>query len=1364
MQANEPHREPPPMIDGRYRVEAELGHGGMGRAYRCVDERSGQGVALKQLRLAGDSASAAQAMFRREYHTLAELRHPHIIRVLDFGVDDGRPYYTMELLDGEDAATAIRARTLTIREICILLRDTASALALVHSRRMVHRDVSSRNVWRMPDGRAKLIDFGTLVAMGPQSRITGTPPFVPPEAMYLQPLDARSDLYSLGAVAYHLLTLHHAYPAHRLTDLRQLWDRRPKTPAHRRADVPAALSELVQGLLSLDPRGRPSSAAEVYQRLSAIAELPPEDDQHCAQAFLNSPQLVGRHSALATLRKRVKDLRDDSRGGVAAIVGHPGLGRSRMLASVVLETKLLGAAAISVDAAAVGTGPLGLIIALAERLIQELPLSAAASADRARVLAHASPALRAAFGNPPLDESTRSGGLSAALVSLFKNAVRRQPLMIAIDGVHRADGASLAVLGQLCVAASRSRLLLVVSSDQAPLSDSPPALAKLLEQRNRVELGPLQSADTLRLLESLFGQVPGLQEMAEWVHGLSGGSPGACMQYAQYLVDRGVARYDAGRWKLPVQLRDQGLPDSLSAMLADRLSELSQEARRLALGLALARDETRAAWQPEQSIQLEDFPKLLHADDDDARTFRALDELLQIGLLEQRDSYYVLGQRAIVDSLLQSADAAARREQHLRLAEIFSQPNYPHDLAPIVHLQHAGEDDQACQRHLARAERVANGTVDWKLVRLSLHTSSTLRAFDHWQATHGPARDGVLLRRMLLLSCPAYDWSLSRFGAAQLAQARADSGLLYWDETDPAAEPAERAEVCLRRAKQAYEAKPEHERCLSPAEAVGELATCALTLGAAAVNSHDLALARELLPIIAPLRALSPMLDLVADLCELSLDRLIGRRLDRRMLQAADRALVTEGMPDVLRMGSFAVLRQIQGLYDARFGRARALTAVSPIEERRGKAIFLVAHVEWLAHAFRGHAAEAARAYKHIEVITEDDVWRRKAHLFAEAELHALTGNLLALTRVREGMEELAERFPGWRPWLAYARGMEHWLRGDLPLAGAQLDAALLEALPGEHRAWGTVAPARALLRLACGDVEGALDAGEAVVRDVRAHALEPKAEVFAERVQALALSARGEHVQAKAALQRAFALASELELDGLPLATLFEASARIGLAADDFGTGSDSLQRLRDLLEHADAPALVAAYEALRQQTSSDLDALHQRSISTDEVGAMTSVFTEVSSQINASSASEVRCRRALELVLEDMGLREGHLFLVGDEGAYSAASIGARPDDMLELAERALSNDLLETKTEEGLRVKISDRPSNSNDPSTQTSIAVAPIMLAQRSDDLPRPVGVILHKLEPQLPKAPNDDLLHAIAQCLVTAGDTRKLGAA
>jgi serine/threonine protein kinase len=121
------------------------------------------------------------ALFEREFYTLAQLSHPSVIEVYDFGVDDAGPFYTMELLEGGDLST--RA-PLAFGAACALMMQVCSSLALLHSRRLVHRDISPRNVRCTRDGAAKLIDFGAMVPLGPCERSVGTPAFKPNSAAF----------------------------------------------------------------------------------------------------------------------------------------------------------------------------------------------------------------------------------------------------------------------------------------------------------------------------------------------------------------------------------------------------------------------------------------------------------------------------------------------------------------------------------------------------------------------------------------------------------------------------------------------------------------------------------------------------------------------------------------------------------------------------------------------------------------------------------------------------------------------------------------------------------------------------------------------------------------------------------------------------------------------------------------------------------------------------------------------------------------------------------------------------------------------------------------------------------------------------
>jgi len=291
-------------MTARYVVKEQLASGGMGVVYRVHDRVTGEARALKRIQpdVAGEPLHAAA--FEREYQVLAGLDHPRIIRVFDYGIDEIGPFYTMELLEGDDMRSAA---PLPYRMACLYLRDVATSLALLHARRLIHRDLSPSNVRMTPDGHCKLLDFGVLAAFGSSRLVVGTPPAIPPEALDGAPLDQRADLYALGALAYWLLTERHAYPARQIEDLRALWKGPPATPSALVPGIPKELDALVLSLLSANPLARPASAAEVIARLNVIGELPAEgggETERLAASFLLSPRFVGRAAPLQAFRER----------------------------------------------------------------------------------------------------------------------------------------------------------------------------------------------------------------------------------------------------------------------------------------------------------------------------------------------------------------------------------------------------------------------------------------------------------------------------------------------------------------------------------------------------------------------------------------------------------------------------------------------------------------------------------------------------------------------------------------------------------------------------------------------------------------------------------------------------------------------------------------------------------------------------------------------------------------------------------------------------------------------------------------------------------------------------------------------------
>ncbi len=212
---------------GHYRIVEKIGAGGMGVVYRAHDERLDRNVAIKVLpgEVAGDPDRLHR--FEREAKSVAQLDHPNILAIHDFGSEDGVAYAVMELLDGETLRELISTGGITTGKAVEYAGAIADGLAAAHEKGIIHRDLKPENVFLTKDGRIKILDFGLAKLKLPEADLTtetptatldtapggliGTIPYMAPEQVQGQPADHRSDIFALGVVLYEMLTGHRPF-------------------------------------------------------------------------------------------------------------------------------------------------------------------------------------------------------------------------------------------------------------------------------------------------------------------------------------------------------------------------------------------------------------------------------------------------------------------------------------------------------------------------------------------------------------------------------------------------------------------------------------------------------------------------------------------------------------------------------------------------------------------------------------------------------------------------------------------------------------------------------------------------------------------------------------------------------------------------------------------------------------------------------------------------------------------------------------------------------------------------------------------------------------------------------------------------
>ena len=264
------------LLADRYRLDEQIAVGGMGQVWRATDTVLDRTVAVKTLKPEYVGDDEFRERFRAEARAAGGLSHPGIASVYDFGESPDGAWLVMELVDGEPLSTLLRReRTLPADRVLDVVAQTARALQAAHDGGVVHRDVKPGNLLVTPDGVVKVTDFGIASAAGavPLTRtgqVVGTASYVSPEQARGAGAGPRSDLYSLGVVAYEALAGVRPFPGDHpvAVVLAHLQEPPPALPA----GVPAPVAALVMALLAKDPADRPLSAAELADRATDLRQ------------------------------------------------------------------------------------------------------------------------------------------------------------------------------------------------------------------------------------------------------------------------------------------------------------------------------------------------------------------------------------------------------------------------------------------------------------------------------------------------------------------------------------------------------------------------------------------------------------------------------------------------------------------------------------------------------------------------------------------------------------------------------------------------------------------------------------------------------------------------------------------------------------------------------------------------------------------------------------------------------------------------------------------------------------------------------------------------------------------------------------
>ncbi len=630
-------------LPGKFRPIRPLGKGGMGEVWLVEEIAAARPLACKflLLELTDEKRELARLRFKREYRVLAQLTHPGLALAHELFETAGVIAYTMDYVagwplkdyflaghwaaraserhpDGEARGDKPEAPTplyftspAGIEQVSATGAELLGMLSYLHGSGIIHRDLKPANLMVEKSGRLRMIDFGLargeheVIELTQVGEIMGTPNYIAPEQIRGQPLDGRSDLYSVGVILYELLTGKTPFSGPPAQVLMSHLCEGPRSPRDHNPLIPGPLSGFILRLLAKTPQARYATAGEARDGLLSAAgrsgnvevTLPLQSPGPLVgRGLLLTTPYEGNHEAVAEVLARGKALHEQGHGSLTLLAGGAGSGKSRLLdelrgTAVERGMKFLRGACHEGSA---GQLFYDIFQPLAEEMTRHPDRAARWLEQDGELLAHHYPALRQLPGlnnpRPPgLEAASARAQLMGAFYGFFSRLARDERVIIAAEDLHCADALTLELLAHLTRSfaltdAGQSPLAVVVNYRPEEIA-AHPGLEQWLagwkgERVARLRLKPLSAPDVARLISEALGdsELPEEATVAA-ICDLTGGNPFFVLE----LLRRGreeETRHAGGRWSLGRWLREERevLPESLSAALKRRLADLGEKA------------------------------------------------------------------------------------------------------------------------------------------------------------------------------------------------------------------------------------------------------------------------------------------------------------------------------------------------------------------------------------------------------------------------------------------------------------------------------------------------------------------------------------------------------------------------------------------------------------------------------------------------------------------------------------------------------------------------------------------------------------------------------------------------------------------
>ncbi len=629
------------IVGKRYRLEEQLGSGSMGAVYRAVDKLNGDVVALK--RILNPTDPVLRLLLAHEFQALASLHHPNIIGVRDYGFDeDGHPFFTMDYLPRAqtllEAGEALPYGT-KLDYFVQLLR----ALAYIHRRNVIHRDLKPNNVL-ISAGQVQVLDFGLALKSGQPGHSSGSLIYMAPEVLESAPARASADLYAAGILAYELFTGHYPFDT---SDLSALIDAILSEKPDLKM-LPPKIAPVIDRLLAKAPAARYPSASATLRALDDLVTQPLKlETRATRESFLQAANFVGRERELAQLQRALAAVRA-SEGSAWLIGGESGVGKSRLLAELRTHALVEGAPVLRGQAVREGERPYHLWRDIA-RWLAALTQPSDLQTDVLRLLIPDVERLldRSVPPAPTLDPQATRARLLAVLTATLRRAAAGTPLVLLLDDVQWASASSLAILRQVTHLTQDLPLLLIASYQ----SDVRPDLPAHLPGMTPLSLDRLTPEAIAELSRSMLGETGHDEEIVAFLERESEGNTFFIVEVVRALAEEAGQLDRVSEIPLPEQVFAGGIRD----VLTRRLAHLPEDARPLLRVAAVAGRE----------VDLRLMRKL--APEEDLSLWLAT--CANAAVLDAREAQWHFAHNKLRDAILAEIPPETSRKLHRKVAQ-----------------------------------------------------------------------------------------------------------------------------------------------------------------------------------------------------------------------------------------------------------------------------------------------------------------------------------------------------------------------------------------------------------------------------------------------------------------------------------------------------------------------------------------------------------------------------------------------------------------------------------------------------------------------------------------------------------------------